>query len=457
MDIVDIDLISKLSYEYAVNHMVLPIKLQNNKVLVKACECNKEIIEYLETVYGRKIDVLECSSDEIKNSICNQYKSFVYNSSDKSNKLAEEIIKLAIRERASDIHFESFDDECIVRFRVDGIMYSKFRMSRLQYDSLCIQIKFLANMDISDKMMPQDGKVKFKYHDSNMIDLRVSSIPTVSGEKLVIRILFKNEELMELYNMCYTEKQKKLMNNFLAVKEGLIIICGPTGSGKSTTLYAMLKKEKSDQLNITTIEDPAEFLMNNINQININEKIGLTFSKVLKHVLRQDPDVIMLGEIRDEDTAENTVRAAITGHKVYTTLHTDSIFNVYSRLKDMGVKEYLLKDCLKGVVSQRLVRKLCPHCRKEVYDYEDKYGIKKAYRAQGCTKCNKGYLGRIVIYEMLYVNFENKNGLKNGVVEDEESFVDLHECLNDYVEKGYISYDDYVEYMRLYDERVNIK
>lgn len=447
MSLINFELMEKLSQEFVLKHMILPIKKENNVITIEVCEKNENILNYLKTIYGMEVNLVLRSREELRKKIEEQYKIFGNMNSNGENKLVEEIIKLAIRERASDIHFECYKEKCVIRFRIDGVMFTKFILNVKQYNALIIRVKFLANMDIADKLIPQDGKLSFQFEDTKNFDLRVSSVPTIQGEKLVIRLLFKNEELLNIEKMCYTEKQKRLMDKIIKVQEGLVIICGPTGSGKSTTLYSLLKQENSNELNITTIEDPTEFIMNDINQININEKIGLSFSKALKHVLRQDPDVIMVGEIRDEDTAQNAVRAAITGHKVYSTLHTDSIFNVWNRLKDMGVKEYLIKDSIKAIISQRLIRKLCPNCRRLIEVDDNDLKIKKAYKAVGCKQCNNGYSGRIVVSEILYGNLQENTKLS------EENFQSKEECLCNYVENGYISFDDFKRYLSISEDK----
>ncbi|MGL5245274.1 MAG: GspE/PulE family protein, partial [Sarcina sp.] len=313
-----------------------------------------------------------------------------------------------------------------------------------EYTAIVNKIKLDANMDISDKLRAQDGKMRFKFKEK-FYDLRVSSLPTVNGEKLVLRILYKKPELANIKNLHLLPTQLNKIKKMLAYKHGMILVTGPTGCGKTTTLYALINEENTEGINISTIEDPVEFNLNGITQTNVNEKSNITFSNGLKHILRQDPDIILIGEIRDEETARIGARAAITGHKVFSTIHTNNGYEVYNRLKDMGVPEYLLKEALTGVITQRLVKRLCNYCKKQ-YKIDDslarELGIStesKCFKSNGCEKCNDtGYKGRVMVCEVI-LKEELQNFNKCNIKRSEL----LESCL-EMMSKGIVSLEEYI-------------
>ncbi len=340
-------------------------------------------------------------------------------------RITSSILKQAVNAEASDIHIEPFKDFAILRMREDGILNEINQIPCNVYKSLCTRIKIMANMDIATKLIPQDGKITENI-DGTDYDFRVSSLPTMYGEKLVIRVLYKLERFINLDSLGFRIDKVTILKDILKLSHGMIVVAGPTGSGKSTTLYALLNELNSKNKNIITIEDPIEYNMPRINQVNVNNKAGLTFSTGLRSILRQDPDIIMLGEIRDEETAQIAVRAAITGHLVLTTLHTNDAVTSISRLIDMGIPSYLVADSLVVILAQRLIRKLCCFCKTE---YEIRSGEfqhlgfnkgEKIYKAVGCSKCNgTGYKGRTVVYELLKLDTVHKSIIARSGISDE--------------------------------------
>ena len=329
-------------------------------------------------------------------------------------KLVDSIIQNAVRRKASDIHIEPFEHRMAVRYRIDGELQKQFDSPREPLAGLVTRIKIMSNMDIAERRIPQDGRI-FTKVDNETVDLRVSVLTTVNGEKIVIRILDKSAFNVDKEVLGLGEDDLRKINKMITKPHGIVLVTGPTGSGKSTTLYSLLKDLNKEEKNIITVEDPVEFSMDGINQVNVNTKAGLTFASGLRSILRQDPDIVMLGEIRDTETAEIAVRAAITGHLVLSTIHTNDAPSSVVRLKDMGVAPYLVSSALVGVIAQRLIRKICPHCREEYLasDYEKEIlGIHKdetvnLYRKVGCSRCNNtGYKGRVGIYEVMEINKE---------------------------------------------------
>lgn len=325
----------------------------------------------------------------------------------------------ALKKRASDIHIEAFEDYGKIRFRIDGVLFEYMRLRRENYEKLITKIKLSAKVDIAEKRRPQDANLKIDQFPD--IDFRLSTINTVNGEKLVLRILSINEFKKTNNLLGFSEDSIEKIEQSLNKKSGMIIFSGPTGSGKTTSLYSLLNKLNTGYENIITVEDPVEFKIEGINQVPINPKIGLTFDTALRSILRQDPDIIMIGEIRDKETAEIAIRAAITGHLVLTTVHTKDALSSIVRLKDLGVDDYLINASISLLASQRLVRKLCA-CKIEdsltdeeyefIRNYKDIERNQVIFRPNGCEKCKNGYIGREAIAEVLVIDEELRNILR---------------------------------------------
>jgi len=313
-------------------------------------------------------------------------------------KLVDLIIRQAINERASDIHIEPFKDRISLRYRIDGKLYEIPPPAKHLNLAIVSRIKILARLDIAEKRLPQDGALVVKLED-RIIDLRVSTIPTIWGEKVVLRILDKGSTLLSLNQMGYEPKQLEEIRRAIVMPYGLVLITGPTGSGKSTSLYAMLNEIKSPSRNIVTVEDPVEFKLDGINQVQVKPEIGLTFAAALRSFLRQDPDVMLVGEVRDLETAEICLRSALTGHLVLSTLHTNDAPSAINRLIDIGVEPYLISPTLVLVVAQRLIRRLCPDCKEAYEPTPEELGSVKLksdllFRPKGCPKMQSNWLPR---------------------------------------------------------------
>jgi len=318
----------------------------------------------------------------------------------------------AYKQNSSDIHIEPFENRVRVRYRIDGVLYEQSSPPANMVQPLVSRLKVMAHMDIAERRLPQDGMARVSVGEHE-IDIRVSTVPVTEGERVVLRLLDKSNTLLSMADLGMEEKCGKEFSKLLNSSNGIILVSGPTGSGKTTTLYAALGELNSTRSNILTIEDPIEYQLDNIGQIQVKPKIGLTFSSGLRHILRQDPDVILVGETRDTETAEIAIRAALTGHLVFTTLHTNDAPSAIVRLTDMGIAPYLIASSLRGILAQRLVRKLCVHCNEphEVTASDLKsYGSagamlagKRVRRAVGCEHCTDGYRGRLGIFELLTI------------------------------------------------------
>ncbi len=331
--------------------------------------------------------------------------------------LINSLILKAIRANASDIHFEPFSDKVVVRFRMDGVLHEITTIPLNTYPQVVSRIKIISKLNVAEKRLPQDGRIKVKIGEKKL-DMRVSTLPTVFGERIVIRLLDKSNKLLYLDELGFSSEDLKKYRRIIKKPYGLVLITGPTGSGKSTTLYASLLELKTPRKNIITIEDPVEYQIDGISQIQVNPKINLTFANGLRSILRQDPDIIMIGEIRDLETAEIAIHASMTGHLVLSTLHTNDAPSAVARLVDMGVEPFLIASSLEGVIAQRLVRTICKNCKKEyspseteVQEIERYIGksmeIKKLYKGEGCQEClGTGYKGRTAVYEIMEVNEE---------------------------------------------------
>lgn len=346
-------------------------------------------------------------------------------------KAADGLIAKAAASGASDIHIEPGENNACVRMRIDGVLYKEAEMNKTLMQAVVSRIKVLAGMDIAEKRLPQDGSIKLEL-DGRNIDLRISSLPTILGEKIVIRILDREKFALNLDELSFTPENLALYRRLYNYGSGIVLLTGPTGSGKTTTLYATLAELNSSERNIVTIEDPVEYRINGISQVAVNEKAGLTFASGLRSILRQDPDIIMLGEIRSLDTAATAIRAALTGHLVFSTLHTNNAAGAAVRLVDMGIEPFLVASALRGVVAQRLVRRICPHC-KTVYaaNAEEKAYLNinggndlTLYKGSGCEKCRgTGYLGRMALQEVMPVVPELKKFIL-GKAQEEALFAE---------------------------------
>lgn len=372
-------------------------------------------------------------------------------------KLVNNIIEGGVRQRASDIHIEPFEYNVRVRYRIDGVLREIISYDRALYAAIIARLKVISGMDISEKRKPQDGRITITV-DRREYDIRVSNLPTVFGEKVVMRLASKEGFKRDKKDLGLSPTDLVKFDNILRNPHGIILVTGPTGSGKSTTLYTALSELASDEVNIITVEDPVEANVDNVNQVQVNVKANLTFASALRSILRQDPDIIMIGEIRDGETAEIAVKASITGHLVVSTLHTNSTAASISRLIDMGIEPYLLGDSLVGIIAQRLVRRLCPEC-KESYeaDEEEKRILKvpqneplKLYKACGCEACgNTGYYGRIGVYEIMPISRKIKNLIASGANADEitaqavtEGMNTLRMSASNYVKQGLTSFNE---------------
>ena len=339
----------------------------------------------------------------------------------------ENLIKTALEKSASDIHIQPEEEFGKIRLRIDGTLFDIMMINRENLERLTSKIKLSCGMDLSQKRIPQDGSMK--YDNFPGIDFRISSVPTITGEKIVIRILSIDIFLDKTRLLGFSSDSRNKLEKAISKKSGMILMTGPTGSGKTTSLYALIEKLNTEEVNIITIEDPVEYKIENINQISINEKIGLTYPVILKSILRQDPDIIMVGEIRDKETAEIAIRAAITGHLILTTAHTRDAYSALIRLKDLGVEDYLVRSAVNLLAGQRLVRKLCD-CKRPDRMTDFEYELmstyikvdseRKIFRPNGCPHCNGGYKGRQAVEEVMPIDNEFKDILRNYGLESDE-------------------------------------
>lgn len=343
--------------------------------------------------------------------------------------IVNEIIMDAVKKNVSDIHFDPSKENIKIRIRIDGILSDYSIIPGKYKRNMISRIKMIAGMNIMETRLPQDGAIKSRI-GKKMLDLRVSSLPTNCGEKVVIRILDYSKSLQGLDTLGFSEDSLNKIEKMVKVPNGIILVTGATGSGKSTTVYSILQKMNTEEVNIITVEDPIEMDIAGINQVQAQSEIGLTFANVLRSILRQDPDVIMIGEIRDDETARIAVRASITGHKVLSTIHTNNSLNTIERLTDMDVERYLLGSALTGIISQKLARRLCPHCKqlrdttpyeKNVFKKVLNKDVNQMFDANkdGCDKCFRGYTGRIGLYEVLLINEDIRDAITNAMPKHE--------------------------------------
>lgn len=381
--------------------------------------------------------------------------------------IVNDILVDAAKRGASDIHFDPHEGLMKARIRIDGALQDYAEIPNTIKKNLVTRIKIISGMNITESRLPQDGAIKATLKDVNL-DLRVSAIPTSNGEKIVIRILDYSMSLNGLEHLGFSESNFLKVLKMINVPNGIILVTGATGSGKSTTVYSILQKLNREDTNLITVEDPIEMDIEGVNQIQTNSEIGLTFATALRSILRQDPNIIMIGEIRDTETAKIAVRASITGHLVLSTIHTNNSLNTIERLLDMDVERYLLSSALTGIISQKLARRLCPKCRKlrKTNEYEKKLfknvlnrDIDEIYAAEACDECSTGYKGRIAIHEVLLINQEIKDAISSGIKKEKLRELvykaDVTTLLQDGLEKvvnGLTTFEELLKLIELDDD-----
>ncbi|NRR91379.1 type II/IV secretion system protein [Winogradskyella undariae] len=422
------NLIQLISSEQAYHYRIIPVAVKNGILTFKSDSKSDTLRQELQIVLNKDIELIYDTTENI-----HQYLSLNFRQRNKnqiqdlnySTDFLEKLLFTAKDIGSSDIHFEPYEHKCRVRFRLDGKLKEQFIISIKEYPVIVNKLKIKAGLDISEKRLPQDGRITIKTNTSEF-DIRVSTLPTLHGEKVVLRILSKDANHIQLKELGFTEDELKTYKETVKKPNGIILISGPTGSGKTTTLYATLKLLNDDQTNILTIEDPIEYTLEGVNQVQLKENIGLDFASTLRTFLRQDPDVIMVGEIRDAKTANMAIRAALTGHLVLSTIHTNSAWATISRLIDMGIPSFLIASTLNVSVAQRLVRKLCTDCKEKAEVTKDlfpsSFEIPKNFSthfiAKGCNNCyHTGYTGRKAIYEIIPITKTLVQNIKNNDLE----------------------------------------
>lgn len=451
------DIINMLPEELAQKYEVLPISVENGKMLlamkdpldyyamedirvlvglrvIPALTYRETLSQAIKKYYGRSVaekaltEFVKTNQRNVKEEVEN-----IEQDNAPIMKFINSVIENAIRNKASDIHIEPDMDELRIRYRIDGVLRQSMTTSIDTANSIASRIKIMARLKITEKRKPQDGRAVYEV-DGRRVDLRISTLPIGDFEKIVIRILDKQSFQLERSNLGLNQTEDKKYEEMIKKPNGIVLVTGPTGSGKTSTLYTMLSELNSVEKNIVTVEDPIEFHFKGMNQVQINPAVGLTFAEGLRSILRQDPDIVMVGEIRDKETAEIGIRAALTGHLVLSTLHTNDSISTISRLIDMGIEPFLISSTLSGIIAQRLIRKVCPECSHEYEASEgEKSMLKHSHsesltlvKGKGCDLCNhSGYKGRTAIFEMLSIDNELKGLIENGAkYSDLQKYID---------------------------------
>ncbi len=459
---IDRDNVNVISSRQAWHYKILPKDVANGKMVFYCSGIDLDTKEELELVFGKEVELVQVEGDELDKNLLMHYPA-----QSKKNRHVHVIgndignyLPLLLDEahtlKSSDIHIEAYEEDCRIRFRVDGKLTERYKLGRDKYPALVNKLKIRAHLDIAEKRLPQDGRIVYK--DENIeTDIRVSIMPTLYGEKVVLRLLNKEIGNVSLDYLGFTKGQLNEYLKAIQKPHGIVLISGPTGSGKTTTLYASLKLLNKEDVNILTIEDPVEYTLKGINQVQVKEDIGLTFAAALRTFLRQDPDIIMLGEIRDKESAQMAIRASLTGHLVFSTIHTNSAYGTISRLLDMDIPPYLLANTLNISMAQRLLRTLCPKCKKEegFSNYLLPDGVKlpkpiaKHYTPQGCEHCYyTGYSGRKAIYEIIPVNWETAEQIRNNEFrEDTLKYTKLNDSALELFYQGNTSLNEILSYL----------
>jgi len=441
---IDTDILTYISEDFARENMVFPIHLEEDKLIIAIADpFDYQSYQNIRMMTGLDVELKLAPSSNILRNIIRYYskreeletlipellkdrdlKLIKDEDLDDSPiiKLIDKILEIAVILEASDVHFDPQEDEVRVRYRIDGALTTHSVFPKRLQNLIESRVKIMANLDITEKRLPQDGRIKIDAAGKRT-DIRVSTLPTYFGEKIVLRILETGDLIDSVENLGFNKRNTKLYRKLISNSYGIVLVTGPTGSGKTTTLYSGLSELNNDDVNIITVEDPVEIELEGINQVQVNEKVGLTFDNGLRSILRQDPDIVMVGEIRDLETADIAIKASLTGHLVFSTLHTNDALSTIYRLYDMQVKPYLISASIKGIMAQRLVRTLCPHCSFDDNLTELETELFRRYkipnqtvkRANGCSKCNNGFLGRTVVVEILEIDEHLQNLINNQV------------------------------------------
>lgn len=484
---IPIELASAFSKNLAKKHCILPVKATKDTIFIAMSDpMNFVAIEEVKTATRKRVVPMISTQDAIERAIAALYgnegasraieemrresrdtvsissSSFSSTALDDDAlaptvRLVNSIIERAITERASDIHLEPAEGDMRVRMRIDGVLRNILTVPKELQAAVVSRLKIMGQMDTTERRVPQDGRANVSNSTSD-IDLRMSSLPSIFGEKFVIRLLDKNAQQQDAKSIGLSDDEYDKFKRLLQYKSGVVLIVGPTGSGKSSTMYTMIRELNSEEVNLITLEDPVEFHIDGITQVQINEKVGLTFASGLRSILRQDPDIIAVGEIRDGETAEIAMRAAMTGHLVLSTIHTNSAASALDRLLDIGVEPYLISSSLRGILSQRLVRKVCPNCKTE---YTPTPAEVKAlglsndqdytfYRGEGCHRCfYTGYRGRTGVFEILPIDNKLRNAVSAGEnreeirrVIDKSDFIPMADNCRQLVLSGVTSFEE---------------
>lgn len=425
---IETSLVQLISSEQAYHYNIVPAEAQNGYIVFKTNTPGNALKQELQVVLGKQITFIPETAENMQNYLSSNFRrqtSDVKEDLHYSTDFLEKLLLKAKHIGSSDIHFEPYEHRCRVRYRLDGKLKEQFLITLSEYPVIVNKLKIKAGLDISEKRLPQDGRITVKTN-TDEFDIRVSSLPILHGEKIVLRILSKDADHIKLDDLGFTEKELKTYTETIKKPNGIVLISGPTGSGKTTTLYATLKLLNDEKTNIVTIEDPIEYTLEGVNQVQLKENIGLDFASTLRTFLRQDPDVIMVGEIRDVKTANMAIRAALTGHLVLSTIHTNSAWATISRLIDMGIPAFLIASTLNVSVAQRLVRKLCDSCKQEITisnnifpeHFDIPKDLKTHFTAVGCNNCyHTGYQGRKAIYEIIPITKTLVNHIKHNDLE----------------------------------------
>lgn len=422
------DLLQLITSDQAYHYRVVPVGLHNGTIAFKAEDISNDLKNELQILFDKRVNLIKDTPENLQKYLATNYHKSKTGTANDFHYTADFLKKLLLTAKdigSSDIHFEPYETKCRIRFRLDGKLKEHYVISLSEYPIIINKIKIQAGLDISEKRLPQDGRITIKTNVEEF-DIRVSTLPTLHGEKIVLRLLSKDASHIALEQLGFTRYELETFKESVKKPNGIVLISGPTGSGKTTTLYATLKLLNNESSNIVTIEDPIEYTLEGINQVQLKENIGLDFASTLRTFLRQDPDVIMVGEIRDVKTANMAIRASLTGHLVLSTIHTNSAWATISRLIDMGIPPFLVASTINVSVAQRLVRKLCDNCKCSIKVEEVTFpkgfvipnSLTEIFKAIGCDSCYyTGYNGRKAIYEIIPIDNQLVGYIKQNELE----------------------------------------